>query len=79
MSTIEELRLSLGYTQEKMANILGISTKTLSKYENDSTNLPTILLKKYIDIFGVSFDNIFLGKKYEIIVQRRKAISRGTH
>lgn len=55
-----------------MADELGISAKTLSKYENDSSNLPTPILKKYMDFFHVEFDDIFLGNKYEIYVQRKK-------
>jgi len=72
IKTIEELRKEINLSQIEMAEKLGISPKTLSKYENDSSDLPTPILKKYINIFGVHFDDIFLGKKYEIYVQRKK-------
>ncbi|WP_245823068.1 helix-turn-helix transcriptional regulator [Lactobacillus terrae] len=75
ITTIEELRKSVSISQVEMANMLDISAKTLAKYEKDSSNLPTVLLKKYMDIFDVKFDDIFLGKKYEIIVQRKKKIN----
>jgi len=74
IKTIEELRKELDISQVEMAKILGISAKTLGKYEFDSSNLPTPILKKYMNTFHVKFDDIFLGKKYEIYVQRKKKL-----
>lgn len=74
IKTIEELRKEVDISQEEMAKMLEISAKTLSKYETDSSNLPTPILKKYMSIFNVKFDDIFLGKKYEIYVQRKNKL-----
>jgi len=74
IKTIEELRKELNISQVVMAKKLKVSPKTLSKYETDSSNLPTPILKKYMEMFNIKFDDIFLGKKYEIYVQRKKKL-----
>jgi len=74
IKTIEELRKELNISQVAMSKKLNVSPKTLGKYEADSSNLPTPILKKYMEMFNVEFDDIFLGKKYEIYVQRKKKL-----
>ncbi|WP_255290557.1 helix-turn-helix domain-containing protein [Bacillus cereus] len=46
--TLNELRESAGFNQAELANILEVSPKTLWLYEQDSTNIPDELIKKYM-------------------------------
>lgn len=67
--TLEAMRISGGLTQEQLAEEFEVSSQTIAKFEKDSTDIGMILLKKYIDKFGIPFDDIFLGKKYENFVK----------
>ncbi|MEH6943560.1 helix-turn-helix transcriptional regulator [Bacillus sp. JJ722] len=71
--TLNELREGAGFNQTELAELLGISSKTLWSYEQDSSNLPDELIKKYMFLFEIPFDNIFFGNKYEkfVLVQDR--------
>ena len=63
---IKHLRLKKGYTQEKFANYLGVSVKTIYRYENGKS-LPTLQVQKtLIPIlveFGISV-NVFEAKRH---------------
>lgn len=57
--TIANLRKKHKMTQEQLAQIIGVSAQSVSKWEN-GTNMPDILLLPIIaDIFGVSMDFLF--------------------
>ncbi|MDQ0268925.1 helix-turn-helix transcriptional regulator [Cytobacillus purgationiresistens] len=74
---ISELRERTGYSQAKFAtDILHVSPKTLWLYEQDSSNLPEDLIKKYMYLFNLAYEDIFFGPKYEKIVLIRKEINR---
>ncbi|MGG5739727.1 helix-turn-helix transcriptional regulator [Bacillus cereus group sp. IBL03679] len=66
--TLNELRESAGFNQAELADILEVSPKTLWLYEQDSTNMPDELIKKYMYLFDVPYEDIFFGSKYEKIV-----------
>lgn len=56
---ISELRKLKGMTQEDLANTIGISAQSISKWEN-STTMPDIMLLPVIaNIFEVSIDSLF--------------------
>lgn len=56
---ISELRKSKGMTQEELATTIGVSTQSVSKWENN-TNMPDIMLLPVIaEIFGVTIDELF--------------------
>ncbi|MEF7565041.1 helix-turn-helix transcriptional regulator [Bacillus infantis] len=75
--TISELRERTGYSQAKFAaDILHVSPKTLWLYEQDSSNLPDDLIKRYMYLFNIAYEEIFFGPKYEKIVQVRKEIDK---
>lgn len=65
--SLEACRKNAGFSLKKASEKLGISYQTLSKYENDSSNIPINLLKKMVNLYQVPLDYIFLGKKYELI------------
>ncbi|MEN3133805.1 helix-turn-helix domain-containing protein [Bacillus albus] len=72
--TIADLRKLHGLSQIELAEFLGISSRTLQHYERDSSAIPNKVLKKYMDIFEVSYDEIFLGEQYEKIEQRKRRV-----
>jgi transcriptional regulator with XRE-family HTH domain len=74
LKSISELRESYCLSQKELAEILGIGTKTLWNYEQDSSNIPNSVLSKIMLIFDVKYDQIFLGKKYEKNVLKRQVI-----
>ncbi len=69
MNTIGEnivkLRKQKGLTQEALANAIGVSAQSISKWENN-TNMPDIMLLPIIaDVFDISIDDLF-GQKGHI-------------
>lgn len=66
--TLEALRVAAGLTQKELAEEFDVSSQTIARLENDSSNINVAMLKKYMTKFHVSFDDIFLGKKYENFV-----------
>ncbi len=56
---IKQLRLKVSLTQEQLAERLGISAQSVSKWEN-SVSMPDItLLPEIAEIFGVTIDELF--------------------
>lgn len=72
--TLNELRESAGFNQNELADILEISPKTLWLYEQDSSNIPDELIKKYMYLFDVPYEDIFFGSKYEKFVQVKRMV-----
>lgn len=65
------IREDLGYTREKFAEILNISSSTLANVELGRTQIPYIMLLKLYDIFGISSDDILYGTKKSDTTQRK--------
>ena len=63
--TLKAARVNAGLTQKEAAKLLGIHFQTLSKYENDSSNIPFSLVEKASEIYGLPISCFFLGEKYE--------------
>lgn len=53
---IRSLRIDGGYTQQQIANYLGISQNTYSQYEVGVLNYPVDSLIKLADFYNVSVD-----------------------
>lgn len=66
MKTLEDLRKGSGLTQIELANLFGVSSRTIQNYETDSSNIRDNILSKYMKAFNVNYDDIFLGTEYEI-------------
>lgn len=64
--TLKGMRANVGLTQRQMAELLGVSENTVANLERDSTNIKRKVFDKYVEIFGVADDDIFLGKEYII-------------
>ena len=61
--TLRAARVNSGYTLVKAASLFGINKDTLSKYEQDSTNVPRSFFSKVEDIYKIPIENIFFGKQ----------------
>ena len=57
------LRKAHGYTQEEVADKIGISNRTLSKWETDRAMPDILYLPALADIYGVSVDEILRGER----------------
>ena len=55
-------RIATGYTQDEMANVLGVHRTTYTKYETGVTDPPLETLCRMADFFGCTVDSL-LGRK----------------
>lgn len=53
---IRDLREDMDLTQTEIANILNISQRTYSRYENDERAIPIEILSKLADFHNTSID-----------------------
>ena len=77
MKTLKELRVEYGLTQEELADLFKVTSRTIQNMEKDSSNIKDSLLKKYMDAFVIKYDDIFLGNEYENFVhleEKKKSI-----
>lgn len=56
-------RKAHGYTQEEVADKLGISNRTLSKWETDRSSPDILYLPALADLYGVTVDEILRGER----------------
>ena len=63
--TIAKLRRENGISQEKLAEMVGVSRQAVTKWENGKTNPDTENLIRLGEIFGVSVDELCRGKAAE--------------
>ena len=60
-SNIREVRLGMGYSQEKLANMCEMSNSTLSAYENSKKIPNLITIAKIAKALGVSIERLYYG------------------
>lgn len=70
---IEKLRKEKGWSQEKLAEELGVSRQTIYKWESESANPETDHLRMLVKIFNTSFDYL-LGNDDTAFVEGKKDI-----
>ncbi len=58
---IKEIRVGLGYSQEKLAKMCAISNSTLSAYENSKKIPNLITIAKIAKALGVSIERLYYG------------------
>ena len=68
---IAELRKSNGMTQEQLAETLGVSSQSVSKWENEVTMPDIMLLPVIAGCFDITVDELYGGRKSK---EKRKAI-----
>lgn len=66
--TLRTLRERAGFTQKEVAELIGVTPNSINNWEKDSTNLKDHYTKKFMVIYGVGYDDIFLGKEHRISV-----------
>ena len=58
-ANITKLRKERGMTQEALAEVIGVSAQTISKWENSTTYPDVALLPVIADVFGVTIDALY--------------------
>ena len=58
-ASIARLRRERGMTQEALAEVIGVSPQTISKWENSTTYPDIALLPVLADVFGVTIDVLY--------------------
>ena len=58
-ANIAKLRRERGMTQEALAEVIGVSSQTISKWENSTTWPDVALLPVIADVFGVTIDALY--------------------
>lgn len=58
-NNIRAIRNKLGYTQEVVADVLGIARSTYAEYETKDIDIPFNILEKLSDFFGVELASFF--------------------
>lgn len=56
---MRRLRESIGFSQVKIARLLGVGQSSVYRYEAAKTSVPLEILIKFADYFDVSLDYIF--------------------
>ncbi len=56
---IAKLRKDAGFTQEQLANMIGVSAQTVSKWETGTTMPDIMLLPIIADVFNTDIDSLF--------------------
>ena len=74
--TIARLRRERGMTQEALAERIGVSPQTVSKWETQATCPDVALLPVIADVFEVSIDALFGREAVQKAVQPEQAIDR---
>lgn len=71
--TLRAARISCGYTVKEVAQVCGVSSSTISKYERNSGNLPLNLMLKLRKLYNnVSLDLIYYGTESECHKHNRR-------
>lgn len=63
-NTLKGLRISKRYNQTQMAELLGIGLTAYNQKENGIREFTIEEIKKMVEIFGVTFEEIFLHNNY---------------
>jgi len=71
MKTLKELRVMHSLTQEELADLFEVTSRTIQNMEKDSSNIKDSLLRKYMVAFSAGYDEIFLGNEYENFVHEQ--------
>lgn len=66
---IRGLRDKYGYTQDKVAEFLGIKREMISFYETGEREVPLEVLEKLSDLFGVDLDIFFVDNVDEALAE----------
>lgn len=62
--SLQAARVNAGLTQEEMARKLGVSSRTINKWENSPGKLKPFIIFSYASVCGISEDDIFLPNQF---------------
>ncbi len=65
---LQELRKKAGYSQEQVAELLGLSRQAVSKWESGQGKPDIDNIVKLTEVYHVSADYILFGREKEVIV-----------
>lgn len=66
MTSLTELRIRKGITQEQMAKKLKIGVSTYNQYENSQRSIPYHIAREIADILGSNVEDIFLPSRFTV-------------
>lgn len=66
---IKGLRNKYGYTQDKVAEFLGVKREMISFYENGEREIPLDVLEKLSDLFGTGLEVFFVENVEEALAE----------
>lgn len=69
MRQIEDVRKAKGFTQEYVANAVGVATSSYNQYETGARSIPAEIAEKIAAVLGVEREEIFLPVKFTISKQ----------
>lgn len=72
MIQLASLRVERGYTQEQMANMLGIGISTYNQYEKSNRSIPANIATKISEILKIDKEKIFLPTKFTVSKQKER-------
>lgn len=75
-ANIARLRKERGMTQEALAEVIGVSPQTVSKWENSTTYPDVTLLPVIADVFGVTVDALYGREDLQRAVSAEEAIEQ---
>lgn len=64
---LKKLRMQRGYTQQEVADLIGVTKSTISKYENGQRQINKAHLKSLSELYGVSVVFILFGSDFQVI------------
>ena len=65
-SRIARFRKASGMTQEDLANLMGVSSQAVSKWENDASCPDISLLPQLSKVLGITTDELLTGKNDQV-------------
>lgn len=66
MRQIEVVRKARGFTQEYVANSVGVATSSYNQYETGARSIPADTAEKIASVLGVEVGEIFLPMKFTV-------------
>ena len=60
--TLRALRINFALTTKELAEHFDIGEQGVSRYERDTSTMPSKLLQDFADFYGVSVEQIHIGK-----------------
>lgn len=60
--TLRALRINFGLTTKEIADKFNIGEQGVARYERDTSTVPAKLLQEFAEFYGVSVEQIHIGK-----------------